>query len=72
MQICITSPTRTITAARLFEMVKDEAILSPLITQWDTAAHAYRVDAYAGPYLMLTDEVSRYRERCRSLYPSPV
>jgi hypothetical protein len=55
------SPTRTITATRLYELTKENAVLIPLRHDYSSAAQAYRVDAQGGPYLMLTDELVRYR-----------
>jgi hypothetical protein len=55
------SPTRTITATRLYELTKENAVLIPLRHDYSSAAQAYRVDAQGGPYLMLSDEIARYR-----------
>ena len=55
------SPTHTITATRLYELTKENAVLIPLRHDYSSAAQAYRVDAQGGPYLMLTDELARYR-----------
>ena len=57
------SPRRFITATRLWELARENAVLMPLTHQWNTV-QAYRVDAHGGPYLMLTDHVARYRGKC--------
>ena len=54
------SPTRTITATRLYELTKENAVLIPLRHDYSSAPQAYRVDAQGGPYLMLTGELARY------------
>jgi hypothetical protein len=57
------TPRRTITARRLWQLARRNAVLIPLTHQWNTV-QAYRVDAQGGPYLMLTDEVTAYRAKC--------
>ena len=54
------SPTRTITATRLYELTKENAVLIPLRHDYSPNPQAYRVDAQGGPYLMLTGELARY------------
>jgi hypothetical protein len=54
------SPTRTITATRLYELTKENATFTPLRHDYSPNPQAYRVDAQGGPYLMLTDEIARY------------
>ena len=56
------TPTKTITARRLWEMVKENAVLLPLYHQLGDL-QAYRVDAHGGPYLMTAYEVSLYRDK---------
>lgn len=54
------SPARTITATRLYELTKENAVLIPLRHDFSPTPQAYRVDAQGGPYLMLTEEIARY------------
>ena len=59
------TPTKTITARRLWEMVKENAVLLPLYHQLGEL-QAYRIDAYGGPYLMTAYEVSLYRDKFKT------
>ena len=57
------TPTKTITARRLWEMVKENAVLLPLYHQLGDL-QAYRIDAHGGPYLMTSEQADRYRAKC--------
>ena len=59
------TPTKTITARRLWEMVKENAVLLPLYHQLGDL-QAYRIDAQGGPYLMTAYEVSLYRDKFKT------
>jgi hypothetical protein len=59
------TPTKIITARRLWELVKENAILLPLFHQLGDL-QAYRVDAQGGPYLMTAYEVSLYRDKFKT------
>ena len=59
------TPTKIITARRLWEMVKENAVLLPLYHQLGDL-QAYRVDAHGGPYLMTAYEVSLYRDKFKT------
>jgi hypothetical protein len=56
------APIKTITARRLWELAKENAVLTPLYHQLGDL-QAYRIDAQAGPYLMTAYEVSLYRDK---------
>lgn len=64
------SPSHTITARRLWELTRENAVIIPLTHRFNTI-QAYRIDAKGGPYLMLTAELTKYREKCDAHRPQP-
>lgn len=59
------TPTKIITVRRLWEMVKENAVLLPLYHQLGDL-QAYRIDAQGGPYLMTAYELSLYRDKFKT------
>ena len=65
-----TPPTKTITAARLWELTKEDATLDVLTGIFDIE-QGYRVNAQGGPYLMTIEQATKYKAKCdRVLNPT--